>query len=57
MISTAQYAEYADECMEIARLTNDEQLRDQLLRMAQEWLKVAESAGHAGVVIPFPRRH
>jgi hypothetical protein len=32
---------YARECVRLAGLTHDEQLRDQLLNMAREWMSVA----------------
>ena len=32
---------YARECVRLAGLANDQQLRDQLLDMAREWMAVA----------------
>jgi hypothetical protein len=51
MTSDEECVEYARECVRLAGLTKDLQLRDQLLNMAREWMAAAmhESAkGNTG---------
>ena len=50
MISDEECVEYARECVRLAGLTKDMQLRDQLLNTAREWMAVAMHEGTRGDV-------
>jgi hypothetical protein len=45
MTSDEECVEYARECVRLAGLTKDLQLRDQLLNMAREWMAAAMHEG------------
>jgi hypothetical protein len=53
MTSDEECVEYARECVRLAGLTKDLQLRDQLLNMAREWMAAAMHEGTKG----DPGRH
>ena len=41
MVTDKECEHYARECVRLAELTKDPQLRDQLLNMAREWMALA----------------
>jgi hypothetical protein len=41
MAADHEFVEYARECMRLAGLIQDQQIRDKLLDMAREWMAVA----------------
>ena len=41
MTTDKECMEYARECVRLAGLTDDQQIRDQLLNMAREWMGAA----------------
>jgi hypothetical protein len=48
MISDEKCVEYARECVRLAGLSKDLQLRDQLLDLAREWMAAAMHEGTKG---------
>jgi hypothetical protein len=44
MISSAQYREFAEECLRLAKHAKDEHQREILKEMAEAWSKLAEEA-------------
>ena len=52
MVTDQQCVDYARECVRLAELTKDLQLRDWLLTTAREWMATAETKrSRAGIVI------
>jgi hypothetical protein len=47
MKTAAEYREHAEQCRLLARQTNEPSQREQLLRMAQTWDKLAETRERA----------
>jgi hypothetical protein len=47
--------EYARECVRLAGLTDDQQIRDQLLNMAREWMGAAMHEGEPTAPDPVQR--
>ena len=45
MTTYKECMEYARECVRLAGLTDDQQIRDQLLNMAREWMGAAIHEG------------
>jgi len=41
MVSDKEMEEYARECVRLAQLADDQQVRERLLQMAREWMAVA----------------
>ena len=41
MASDKEMEEYARECVRLAQLADDQQVREQLLQMAREWMAAA----------------
>jgi hypothetical protein len=48
--------DYARECTMIAGLTNDKEVRDQMLKMAYHWMETATHERFALVVGPLAKR-
>jgi hypothetical protein len=43
MARSEQYRRFAHECLELARIAQDERARSSFLHMAQVWLRLAEA--------------
>ncbi len=52
MQRSEEYRRFAQECLEIARTTEDERSRAVLIQMAQVWLRLAQGLEHAGKTDP-----
>jgi hypothetical protein len=52
MATDKECLEYARECVRLAGLTDDQQIRDQLLNMAREWMGAAMHAGEPNAPAP-----
>jgi hypothetical protein len=56
MASDKECEDYARECAMIAGLTNDKEVRDQMLKMACHWMETAAHERFALIVGPLVRR-
>jgi hypothetical protein len=52
MISDEECVDYARECVRLAGLTMDKEIRDQILNMAHEWMGAAMHERHSAVRAP-----
>jgi hypothetical protein len=49
MVTDEESVDYARECVRLAGLTADQEIRDQLLSMAREWMAAAMHERHTAV--------
>ena len=56
MASDKQCEDYARECATIAGLTNDKEVRDQMLNMACRWMEAAAHERFSRIVNPLANR-
>ena len=49
MVTDEESVDYARECVRLAGLTADQEIRDQLLNMAREWMAAAMHERHNAV--------
>ena len=55
-VTDEEYVDYARECVRLAGLTADQEIRDQLLSMAREWMAAAMHERHTAVRARRARR-
>ena len=56
MVTDEECVDYARECVRLAGLTADQEIRDQLLNMAREWMAAAMHERHSAVRARRARR-
>ena len=56
MVTDEECVDYARECVRLAGLTADQEIRDQLLNMAREWMAAAMDERHNAVRARRARR-
>ena len=56
MVTDEECVDYARECVRLASLTADQEIRDQLLNMAREWMATAMHERHNAVRARRARR-
>jgi hypothetical protein len=56
MASDKECEDYARECATIAGLTDDQEVRDQMLKMACHWMETAAHERFARIVGPLASR-
>lgn len=56
MVTDEESVDYARECVRLAGLTADQEIRDQLLNMAREWMAAAMHERHTAVRARRARR-
>jgi hypothetical protein len=49
MVTDEECVDYARECVRLVGLTTDQEIRDQLLNMAREWMGAAMHERHSAV--------